>query len=169
MNDGKRPAVVAAVLAVAALLAAGCGAGPHPGAGSTGSDQLTAHSVDVYAHCIRSHGVPGFYFSQTAPANSGGPTLKLGPWFAPDPGTAQFQVASKACQRLFPGGPPQPITERQKEQMLEFAACMRAHGYPSYPDPQFPGGGGVMRPQMSGIDVNSPHFQAAAQTCNGKS
>jgi hypothetical protein len=70
--------------------------------------------------------------------------------------------------RLFPGGAPQPITQAQKEQMLKFAACIRAHGFPSYPDPQFPSGGGVMRPQNN-INVGSPQFQAAAQTCNANS
>ena len=168
MYDGKRGAVAAAVLTGAALLAAGCGGGSHPGGANTGSDQLTGRSVDLYAACIRSHGVPNFYFSQTPPANSPGPSLKLGPWYAPDPGTAQFQTASKDCVRLFPGGAPQPITQTQKEQMLKFAACIRAHGFPSYPDPQFPSGGGVMRPQNN-INVGSPQFQAAAQTCNAKS
>ena len=168
MNGGRRTAVAGVALAGAALLAAGCASASHPATANTGSGQLNGHSVDVYAACIRSHGVPNFYFSQTAPANSTAPSLKLGLYWAPDPGTPQFQRASKDCHQLFPGGPPGPVTQQQKEQMLRFAACIRAHGYPSYPDPQFPSGGGVMRPQTPGIDVGSPQFQAAAQTCNGK-
>jgi hypothetical protein len=169
MNGGRRRAAAACVLAGAALLVAACGGGSHPAAANSGSGQLSARSVDVFAACIRSHGVPGFYFSRTPPANSTALTLRLGPWIAPDPGSAQFQAASKACRRLFPGGPPGPITQQQKEQMLRFAACIRAHGYPSYPDPQFPSGGGVMRPQPTGIDISSPRFQATAQTCNATS
>jgi hypothetical protein len=53
--------------------------------------------------------------------------------------------------------------------MLRFAACIRAHGYPSYPDPQFPAGGGVTQQQPSGIDQNSPQFRAAVKACNAKS
>jgi hypothetical protein len=53
--------------------------------------------------------------------------------------------------------------------MLKFAACIRAHGYPGYPDPQFPSGGGVMRRQPTGIDINSPQFQAAVKTCDAES
>ncbi len=171
MNDGRRRAVAAAALAGVALLAGACGGGSHPATGGTGSSQLTAHSIDVFAHCIRSHGVPGFYFSRADNSNSNpnGDYIQLGPWEAHDPGTPQFQAATKACNRLFPGGPPQPITQRQKEQMLKFAACLRAHGYPGYPDPQFPSGGGVMRQQPPGIDTDSPQFQAAAKACNAES
>jgi len=168
MNDGRRRAAAASTLAGIALLAGGCGSAAHPATVNTGSSQLTARSVDRYAQCIRSHGVPDFYFSQAAPAGPATPTLKLGPWTAPDPGSPQFQAAMKACRRLFPGGAPGPITQRQKDQMLKFAACIRAHGYPSYPDPQFPSGGGVMRPQPAGIDVSSPQFQAAAKKCNAQ-
>jgi hypothetical protein len=170
MNGGRRWAVAVA-LAGTALLAGACGSGSHPATASTGSNQLTAHSVDVFARCIRSHGVPSFYFSRADNSNSDPNVniIQLGPWTAQDPGTAQFQAAMKACNHLFPGGPPPPITQRQKKQMLKFAACIRAHGYPSYPDPQFPSGGGVTRQQPSGIDTNSPRFQATAKTCSAES
>jgi hypothetical protein len=171
MNEGNRRAAIVAVLAGAALLAGACGGGFHPATASTGSSQLTAHSVDVYAGCIRSHGVPGFYFSRAGSSNlnPNANIIQLGPWVAQDPGTPQFQTAMKACNYLFPGGPPPPITQRQKVQMLRFAACIRAHGYPSYPDPQFPAGGGVFQQRPSGIDPNSSQFQAAVKACNAKS
>jgi hypothetical protein len=41
---------------------------------------------------------------------------------------------------------------------LAFAKCMRAHGMPSFPDPN--GHGGQLGPD-SGIDPSSPRFQAA--------
>lgn len=169
MNNGRRRALAAAVLSGVVLLAGACGGGSHPATANTGSNQLTARSVDVYAQCIRSHGMPGFYFHRTAPASTANPTLNLGGWMAPDPGSAQFQAAMKACQRLFPGGSPQPITQSQRDAMLKFAACIRAHGYPGYPDPQFGSGGGVIRPQPTGIDMNSSQFQAATTTCNAQS
>jgi hypothetical protein len=53
--------------------------------------------------------------------------------------------------------------------MLRFAACIRAHGYPSFPDPKFPAGGGVIGQKAIGIDANSPQFRAAVKACNAKS
>jgi len=41
---------------------------------------------------------------------------------------------------------------------LAFAKCMRAHGVPSFPDPD--GQGGQLGPS-SGIDPSSPQFQSA--------
>ncbi|WP_203922994.1 hypothetical protein [Rugosimonospora africana] len=41
---------------------------------------------------------------------------------------------------------------------VEFAACMRAHGVPNFPDPN--GQPGQLGPN-SGIDPGSPQFQAA--------
>ncbi|MGO9179419.1 MAG: hypothetical protein ACLQHS_09130, partial [Candidatus Limnocylindrales bacterium] len=42
---------------------------------------------------------------------------------------------------------------------------MRAHGVPNFPDPKFSGGGISMNLNGSGIDPNSPTFQAAQQAC----
>ena len=47
---------------------------------------------------------------------------------------------------------------------IRFADCMRANGYPSYPDPSG-GGGGVQIPDS--VDVNSPAFQHAQKACGG--
>jgi hypothetical protein len=167
--EGIRHAATAAALAGAALLAASCGGG-HPATPNSGSDQLTAHSVDVYAACIRRHGVPNFYFRSVSSTSTIVGGIQLGPWVASaNIGSPQFQSATKACTSLFPGGAPGPVTERQKEQMLQFAACIRVHGYPTYPDPQFPAGGGVMQLPTPDIDRNSPQFQAAVKTCNAQS
>jgi hypothetical protein len=43
------------------------------------------------------------------------------------------------------------------------AQCMRAHGVPNFPDPS-PGGGVKLTP-ASGIDPQSPSFQAAQRDC----
>jgi hypothetical protein len=50
--------------------------------------------------------------------------------------------------------------------MLAFSRCMRAHGITNFPDPTFGGGGGQLRiDKPSGIDPNSPAFQAAQKAC----
>ncbi len=53
-----------------------------------------------------------------------------------------------------------------KARLLAFAACMRSHGVPSYPDPKF-SNGGVSQGYgpKDGVDPNSPIFQAAQKTC----
>ncbi len=51
--------------------------------------------------------------------------------------------------------------------VLRQAACMRAHGYPGYPDPSAQDGGIVQPPLPSSIDTSSVQFQAALQKCNG--
>lgn len=46
---------------------------------------------------------------------------------------------------------------------VKFAACMRADGVPSFPDPT--GGGGIHISSSSGINPASPAFQAAQSKC----
>jgi len=72
----------------------------------------------------------------------------------------------KACRHLLPFGIPKPMTQQQKDQELEFAACMRSHGYPGYPDPEFQNGGIIERPLPSSIDTASPQFVSAQKTCS---
>jgi hypothetical protein len=43
---------------------------------------------------------------------------------------------------------------------------MRAHGVSNYPDPVFPPGGGIERPDLSGLNLNSPAVQRAIKVCN---
>ncbi|MGH8258592.1 MAG: hypothetical protein ACREUG_02770 [Steroidobacteraceae bacterium] len=47
---------------------------------------------------------------------------------------------------------------------LEYARCMRAHGVPSFPDPQ-PNGGFLFK-VGAGMDSSSPSYAAAQATCS---
>jgi hypothetical protein len=54
----------------------------------------------------------------------------------------------------------------KREALVAFSACMRKNGVPKFPDPQVVGSG--MRLSIgseSGIDVKSPQFKKAEQTC----
>src|SRR5580658_10641618 len=83
VNQVKRRAVIFAVYVLVALLAAACGGGSHHhGGASGGSGQLTARSVDIYAACIRGHGVPNFYFTRKTPNSQVTSGIELGPWVA---------------------------------------------------------------------------------------
>jgi hypothetical protein len=46
---------------------------------------------------------------------------------------------------------------------IKFAACMRSHGVPNFPDPS--GGGGIHIAAGSGINPFSPAFKAAQASC----
>jgi hypothetical protein len=95
-----RAALLSAALAGAALLAAGCGGGSPAAAPSASHGLPTAAMLDSFASCVRSRGVPDFYFSRptTSAADTPNNVLKLGPWVAPaNPSSAQFQAALQAC------------------------------------------------------------------------
>jgi hypothetical protein len=89
-----------------------------------------------------------------------------------DPGSAQFQQAQQACQKDMPnkGLAPSPAQQAQmRSHALAFSACMRSHGEPNFPDPQF-GTGGRVSIKISvnagtGLDPQSPQFQAAQTAC----
>ncbi len=121
-NSGRRPgfvprrtAAMIAAIAVAGLLAAACGGGgSHPPGSSARSSQSLAVALDSYASCMRSHGVPDFYFTHlTAPPSAPPPeefVMGFHGWFAEADFNAQFQTALKACQHLLPFGTHVPPT-----------------------------------------------------------
>jgi hypothetical protein len=51
-----------------------------------------------------------------------------------------------------------------QQKFVNFATCMRSHGVPNYPDPQFTSSGGVqISPGQS--NPNSPAFKSAQSNC----
>jgi hypothetical protein len=75
--------------------------------------------------------------------------------------------ANKACAHLLPNGGVPTAAQRQQmlNQALKFTRCMRAHGITNMPDPGS-GGGGAVNIGASGINVQSPQFQAANRVCS---
>jgi hypothetical protein len=126
-----------------------------------------------FAQCMRTHGVPEF------PEPTEGKLIvhnsnRNGHASGVNPESSQFQAATKDCKKLAPNGgkPPSPAEQaKAQEQALKFSACMRSHGVPDFPDPEFSHGGGTVRIQLKGkggaggIDPNSPQFQAAQKAC----
>jgi len=190
----RRTIFVVAVL-VAALAVAGCGgsssspgvahlgsgtsssADPASGGSSSPESESSASAqqkVIAFSHCMRTHGEPEF------PEPSEGRLLihrsdHNGHVTGVNPQSAQFQAASKACAKLSPKGgkPPSPAEQAKlQERALKLSQCMRTHGVPNFPDPEFShSGGGVgiriggEKSGPSGIDPNSPQFQAAQKAC----
>lgn len=161
-------------LAGAALSLAACGGTSRPAAGGSTSPEDTAANNSKalqLAGCMRSHGVPNFpdpsggqihlQIQQTPSSTSVNGVQVNGP---------AFKSAMKSCQSYLPnaGHPTAAQTAKAKSQALAMARCMRSHGVPNFPDPQFqagPGGGVGVRINGAGIDPNAPAFQAAQKAC----
>lgn len=168
-----------AALLVLVLVAAGCGGGKAPsvaGGGVTTTSRTTAQSsskpadVDTallaYAKCMRANGVPAF----PDPSSEGGFTFRAGGGV--DPGSPAFRAAQQKCAKLMPLGGLSPgttthPTSQWLAQMIKAAQCMRAHGVPNFPDPQFGDNGQATLSikKGSGVDPRDPAFQRAQKTC----
>ncbi len=189
-------AAAAAVLAALGLLAAGCGGhSPDPSVASLASTNATTTATTTeaaagaptggvpvpaggggnfsatmrvgsagtaFSSCMRKHGVSNF------PDPNGQGQITFGSSDGIDPSSPQFQSAQKACQKVLPnGGVPTPAQLAQAQTaMLKYSACMRSHGVPKFPDPNFSGGHASLSiGSGSGIDPQSAQFQAAQTAC----
>jgi hypothetical protein len=166
-----------------ALLLAGCGGGSSsPGvahlssstsggsaaSGGSSSPESSAgnqQKMVKFSQCMRTHGEPEF-----PEPNEGRIELHSQNGHGPNPESSRFQAAEKACSKYAPSKvAPSPAQQaKMQEGALNFSKCMRSHGVPNFPDPEFHSGGGVgirIGGKGSGIDPNSPQFKAANKTC----
>jgi hypothetical protein len=187
------------VIIVVALLAAGCGgsgdspvvadlgttgttadtstAGAPSGSapssssnGDTGGATMMIGGGDAlkFSQCMRAHGVKNF-----PDPNSQG-QIQVGSNSGIDSNSATVRSAGQACLKLVDGGNgPQPTPAEQakaRREALAFSVCMRKHGVPDYPDPNFSGGKITIHVEAnpsSDLNPNSPTLQAAEQACQG--
>jgi hypothetical protein len=169
-----RVALIAATLAAAvglSLLAAACGGSASGnGVAQIGSTQATTTSSSgsgsptdrrgtlvAFSACMRRHGLPNFPDPKAVGHGYG---LTIDDETANSP---QFKNAEKVCKKLLPnGGTPSPQDQaKQLQQALNYAACIRAHGVPDYPDPKAVSGGGI----EMGEAPDSPQFKTAQKAC----
>jgi hypothetical protein len=116
-----------------------------------------------FSACMRANGEPSFPDPNASGVIQGSNI---------DPGSPGFQAAQKKCQKYRANGG-QPSSSAQQAQAqtqaLKFSACMRSHGLPKFPDPQFSSGGGVRISirggSGSGLDPNSPIYKSAQKAC----
>lgn len=155
------PAAAAAMLALAAC---GSGAGPVASA-QTGSGP--GPGAVTFAKCMRTHGVSQFP-DPGGPAPPGSSVSILGAKLPPsiNVNAPTFQSALKTCMKPLLAQHPRPkLTAAQKAAALKFSECMRAHGVPHFPDPQFANDGRIGLGIGPGADPNSPSFRHAQQVC----
>lgn len=171
-----RAIILLLALGALSVLAAGCGGGsPTPGVAHIGATTATAPALSggsaspapsaggkanfvAFVDCMQKYGVQ-------AQLGQGGRGVSI--TGGPGPNAPQFQKAQQACQKLLPGGGPQPLSPAQQAQevklLVGLAACMRSHGYPNFPDPSAQGVFSLT--SASGVDPNSQQFQSAMNTC----
>ena len=154
----RRRAALQAVTVGLALLTGACGGSPSSArsAGSPNAEGSAQSQQLAFARCMRSHGVTDY--------PDAGP-IQASPGSDLDPGNPTYRAARQSCQSLQPTENLNPAQAAQgNADALKFSACMRNHGITKYPDPQV-GTGGNDTINLSGIDLNSPQFQAAQQAC----
>jgi hypothetical protein len=122
----RAAAAIAAVTAIAA-----CGSS-SPGASSTGgrtdANQAEAQPSTVnFARCMRAHRVSNF------PDN-----LDFQNVPGINPSSPAFTSAQTACRHLLPVKTPPPAapSAQTRAELFRLSNCLRAHGYPSIPDPR---------------------------------
>lgn len=137
--------------------------GTAPGGSQEGSAEREK-KLAAYSQCMRTHGVPEFPepvegHLQLNATRSGAHTSGV------DPEAPQFKAAQQACKSLQPAGLSSPAQSSELQaKALKFAACMRSHGVPKFPDPQVSEGRVLMR-IGAGVNPQSPQFQEAQSAC----
>lgn len=152
-----------------AVLAAGCGgssSGHVAQLGAAASQSAHAEAALAFSRCMRSHGVPNF--PDPDPQGNFLP-------FNTDVSKQTSRAANDACEHLLPssgGGSAGTSGEQLKLAFgLKTARCMRAHGYPTYPDPagvNASSQGSGTRFSGTGIDTKSPRFQTLESACESR-
>jgi hypothetical protein len=184
-----RPATVIIAATALALLVAACGSAPSasngvarlespgisgsPGASGSPGTSAAPTARDDYAQlllgfskCMRDHGFANFPDPQIDGSIVRHPDLQ---GTGIDPTSPAFQAAQQACQSLMPTPPPQarqPMSPQAQAKWLQFAACVRSHGVPNFPDPDFSNGGPKPNFDWSPAkDADQSTLSAATQAC----
>jgi hypothetical protein len=105
-----------------------------------------------YAQCLRDQGI-----DVEDPAPGEGIAIQN----EGDPG--ESDAALEACEDVAPGAPPggERDEDEVRQQMLDYAQCMRDNGVESFEDPK-PGEGTHLGPDQA----NDPDFEEAEEVCN---
>jgi hypothetical protein len=141
------------------MLATACGGSPDSSAATHGQSRQSLELA--YSRCMRAHGVPRFPDPKPGGGYSRSAVQAVGGQFSP-----QVQAAQKHCQQqAAAAGFTHTAAQIRKhvKQLVAFAACMRKHGMPNFPDPNAQGG--FVGSPGSGWDPSSPQFQAAQKAC----
>ena len=132
MSNTRRPLAALAVVAMVAVISAGCG-----GTGSSGGGTSTAaghnstatprEKAAKFAECMRENGYPDF-----PDPKASGEFPSFGISVSPEVWTS----ALRACKELQPPGSfSAHLSPAELSAARKFARCIRAHGVKDFPDP----------------------------------
>jgi hypothetical protein len=173
----RNPVAIGVGVAGIALLAASCGSSNASSVASLPSSTGTtktaspgksaAASKAALVTCLRSHGLQASLGSASGTGGTRVVSLFGVAITGADPASPKFQAALSACRKYLPGGGPPKLTPAQQAEhakaMARFAACMRAHGVPNFPDPN---GTGFFPPaSLEKLDPASPQLTTAFRRC----
>ncbi len=133
LRAGILPAIVAL-----AVLATACGGSAGSAAGGSANYQQAL----AYSECMRAHGVPDF----PDPNAQGQIIQSAHPGQKADANGSVAQAADNTCRHLLPGGGTNSNTagfQREVQQDLKIAQCMRAMACLTTPTPRCPPGSSI--------------------------
>ena len=156
MMSKRLTALAVPLVLGAALTACSAGASTHTAASSPGRESGASPDANIAAivGCYRAHGDPSFPDPVYDPGD--------GRWhFAISPASAPVST-QQACQHLFPAvNPSPPVPQAQFQKLVRFSQCVRAHGLPSWPDPNPQG----EFPLPQSLTQKSPAQEHAFKAC----
>jgi hypothetical protein len=158
-------------IAAAVMLATACSSGAASTASPDPTGSFSYTQEVALAQCMRAHGLPAF----PDPSASGG----FGSAVLTTFDTSAGRAAYGACRHLLTGAPSisqlQQVLQREQEAeaqrlpaLVKFAQCMRSHGVPDFPDPQGSGQSVPAPAKGTGLNPDSPVFQAAVKACQSE-
>jgi hypothetical protein len=172
--------LVAASLIALTITGVACGSdSPRSGVASLAATSTTAPATTArtdgassggelveYATCMRSHGVSNFpdsasFASSTDIRAAKGQMARISQSQSSSP---TFEAAQRACAKYYrPTAPLPHVSPQEMQKLLAVSRCMRAHGVPSFPDPN-PTTGELNTP--AGLDKSAPQVLAALRACS---
>ena len=161
--------IAISVLAGIALLAAACGGGGGVGSGVAATSSASGRQPYLaYSRCMQTHGAP-FWPDPSTRLTSSGPAYTITPRILAQEHGPSWNAALSACAIEAPSQ--LPFSEAQLEaadsRLLKMTRCMRAHGYPDWPDPIVNADDvGYLPPRGVNMKDPSPRLQAAEQACH---
>jgi hypothetical protein len=173
----RRVMAATAALMGLVLMAGACSGGPKSPSVAGGGPTSTANRASsggpraagalagmmAYSRCMRTHGIPDFPDPTPNPGGPGGSIqVNGGPGSDLNPHNPGYEAANAACQSLLPnGGTVTAPSASRLASEVKLAACMRTHGFPTFPDPN--GQGAFV---LDNFDMSSPRTQSAFKTCD---
>jgi hypothetical protein len=156
--------LLTAVLMTTALGVAACGSDPGSEPAADRQEKMEDAALK-FARCMREHGID---MADPQPGQRG---IRIEQPKGVSP--QKMEAADKACRKYLEAVKPPELSEDEqkefKEAALAHAKCMRDHGI-DFPDPTFDSSGGaqVHIGPSSGLNPESPKFQAAQKDCESK-